>query len=180
MKYISLIANSVLLICVGMCVCCKSHQHADKVTKFVNQHGEEDFSIFDDVNAMSYRGKQDNISLIRGIIPGREGKKESWAMTNIYYDITDSSIVKLVRARDEWIDSTYASVDSTYISNLTRRFVKLDIYEIRMNDAGMISIHIDQDPQSLVVRFDNDSIKRIMSKERKWNKVSGNWYVPKF
>jgi hypothetical protein len=101
-------------------------------------------------------------------------------MTNIYYNVTDSIIVKFLMASEGWIDSTYTSVDSTYINNLTRRFVELDIYEIRMDGPGIIRIHIDEHPQSLVVRLDNDSIKNQLSKECKWKKISDQWYAPEF
>ena len=181
MKYISLKSNFILLICIGLCVCCsKIHQRADKVTDFVKQHGEEDFSIFDGVYSMFYRGSQDSLYLLGGIIPGQQGDYESSAATNIYYNISDFAIVKLVRARDGCIDSTYTNVDSTYINNLARMFVDLDIYEIRMDPMGRIIIQIDEQPQSLVIRFDNDSIKKKWNKECNWEKISDNWYVPIF
>ena len=72
------------------------------------------------------------------------------------------------------------NVDSTYINNLARRFVDLDIYEIRMDPMGRIIIQIDEQPQSLVIRFDNDSIKKKWNKECNWEKISDNWYVPIF
>lgn len=159
---------------------CADSYNIDNTKEFVEHHGKEDFSIFDGVNTMFYRGTQDSISLIGGIILLQKGEIESWVMTNIYYNVTDSIIVKFLMASEGWIDSTYTSVDSTYINNLTRRFVELDIYEIRMDDPGIIRIHIDEHPESLVVRLDNDSIKNQLSKECKWKKISDQWYTPEF
>ena len=161
---------------VLVCSSCTDSYDLNKTKEFVDKHGEEDFSIFVGVNPMFYRGKQDSLYLLGGIIPGQQGEIDSWAMTGIYYNINDCTIVKIVRAREGWTDSTYASIDSTYINNLTRRFVELNIYEIFMDTNGIIRIHIDEHPQSYIVRFDNDSILKEQSRECHWENVSGKWY----
>lgn len=180
MTHIKYIKTALLLLGVFTCNSCADSYNIDNAKEFVEHHGKEDFSIFDGVNTMFYRGTQDSISLIGGIILLQKGEIESWVMTNIYYNVTDSIIVKFLMASEGWIDSTYTSVDSTYINNLTRRFVELDIYEICMDDPGIIRIHLNEHPQSLVVRFDNDSIKNQRSKECKWKKISDQWYAPEF
>lgn len=172
---------AILLLVAFMCIVCNSCANSynlDKTKEFVNKHGEDDFSIFYGVNPMFYRGRQDSLYLLGGIIPRQQGEIDSWAATGIYYNINDCTIVKIRRSREGWTDSTYASIDSTYINNLTRRFVELDIYEIYMNTDGTIRIQIDEHPQSCVVRFDNDSIMKIYSKDCKWNCISANWYIP--
>ena len=172
---------ALLLLLVFMCNnSCTDSYDSDRIMEFVNKHGEEDFSIFEGVNPMFHRGKRDSLYLLGGIIPRQQGEIESWAATSIYYNINDSMIVKIVRAREGWSDSTYASIDSSYINNLTRRFVELNIYEIFMDTNGIIRIHIDEHPQSYIVRFDNDSSKNKHSKECRWEKISGHWYIPIF
>ena len=180
MRQIRYVVAALSLFAVFMCNSCKDSYNLDKIKEFVNKHGEEDFSIFEGVNPMFYRGERDGLYLLGGIIPRQQGEIESWAMTNIYYNITDSTIVKLIMARDGWTDSTYASIDSTYINRLTRKFVELDIHEIFMDAEGTIRIYLDEHSQSLVVRFDNDSIKNKCSKECKWEKLSGKWYIPQY
>jgi len=183
MKQIKYIIAAITVLIAFICTLynsCIDSCDLDKTKEFVNKHGGEDFSIFVGVNPMFYRGQQDSLYLLGGIIPGQQGEIKSWAATGIYYNINDSTIVKIGRSREGWSDSTYASIDSTYINNLTRRFVELDIYEIFMDTDRTIRIQIDEHPESYVVRFDNDSIKYEWSKEYKWKKISGRWYVPKF
>ena len=177
MRQIRYVLAALSLLTVFMCNSCIDSYNLDKIKEFVNKHGEEDFSIFVGVNPMFYRGQQDSLYLLGGIIPGQQGEIESWAATSIYYNINDCTIVKIVRARDGWSDSTYASIDSTYINNLTRRFVELDIYEIFMDTYRTIRIQIDEHPESDVVRFDNDSIMDQWHKECKWKQISNNWYT---
>lgn len=180
MRQIRYIIAALSLLVLFMCNSCRDSYNLDKIKEFVNKHGEGDFSIFEGVNPMFYRGKRDSLYLLGGIIPEHQGEIGSWAMTNIYYNINDSTIFKIVRARGEWTDSTYASIDSTYINRLTRRFVELDIHEIFMDTEGTIRIYLDEHPKSLVVRFDNDSIMNQWRKECKWKQISNNWYTSDF
>ena len=143
--------------------------------EFVNKHGDENFSIFEGVNPMFYRGERDSLYLLGGIIPGQQGEIESWAMTNIYYNINDSTIVKIGRALEGWTDSTYASIDSIYANTLAKRFAELGIYEIWMDSFGTVRIYLDEGSNCLA-RFENDSIFRESNRVCHWKNISGNWY----
>lgn len=178
MRHIYILVIILSLICNGLCsCCCNAHQHSGKIENFVNQHGDDDYSVFYGVRPLFFRGVQDGIFLMAGIVPSCQGDTNSWAATNIYYSIKDSIVVKVVRAREEWIDSTFATIDYAYVNKLSKRFVELDIYEIWMDSDGCIRIFFDED-KSCLAKFENDSILKENSKEYSWNNISGNWYVP--
>ena len=159
------------------CACTKSaNPDIAAMQDFVNRYGDEDFSLFEGVNSMHYRGTRDGLFLIAGIIPARQGEFESWAATNIYYSINDSSIVKLVRARDKWVDSAYVTIDSIYAEELTKRFVELGINEIQTDSFGTIWINLNEG-ENCIIRFGNDSIYRERSGMLEWKDLSRGWYT---
>lgn len=75
MKQIKYIIAAITVLIAFICTLynsCIDSYDLDKTKEFVNKHGGEDFSIFVGVNPMFYRGQQDTLYLLGGIIPGTD------------------------------------------------------------------------------------------------------------
>ena len=162
----------ILLLVFGLCYSCSQSQDIISMKNFIYHHGEDDFSIFEGVT-LFHRGAQDSLFIAAGLMPAKQGDKENVKATTFYYATKDNSLLKIERSDNTWFDSGY-------ISAVAKRFAELKIYEIQADYYGTVDIHLNESYKSLLVRFENDSILRKRSKECHWERLSGNWYIPKY
>lgn len=158
-------------ICVSVCVfyIFYNTSKTNQITTFVSNHGNDDYSIFERVTLI-FRGRENDVFLIGGLVPAFQGDSVNIEVTALYYSQKDSVLIKIEREK--------SCIDSVYATKLTKKFIELGIYSIYVDNFGTIEIQLSEKKESLVVKFNNDSILDSRKWEMDWKNISGKWYVP--
>ena len=159
-KYIYLFIGILTLIC-NSC-------SGIKEKKFIYKHYKDNFSVFRDVNYMSYRGRNKDLSMIYVNIYSNCDNKGG---ISIYYDNISNSIISYESSNN---------IDTTYLDYVVSSFISLNIFEIQTDTSrNIIKINLEEDSNHIIYRLSSDSIYNNIKLDNKLIKIKNNWYLTK-